>query len=97
MAFEFFEGRLVYSEDGRELAEVTFPEVAEAVVDIDHTFVDDALRGRGMASELMERVAVKLREDGKRARLTCSYARGWFEKHAEYADVAILREGADNG
>ncbi|MDR0839425.1 MAG: N-acetyltransferase [Oscillospiraceae bacterium] len=87
MPFEFAADRLVYSEDGKMLAEVTFPELSPGVVDIDHTFVDDALRGRGMAGQLMERVAEELRRRGVKARLTCSYAQGWFEKHSEYSDI----------
>ncbi|MDR1589903.1 MAG: N-acetyltransferase [Oscillospiraceae bacterium] len=87
MSFEIEQNRIIYSEDGRKLAEVTFPDAGDGVVDVDHTFVDDELRGRGIAAELMERVASRLREDGKKARLSCSYARGWFEKHPEYSDI----------
>jgi predicted GNAT family acetyltransferase len=87
MPFEVEQNRIIYTEDGRKLAEVTFPDTAEGMVDINHTFVDDELRGRGVAAGLMERVAAKLREDGKKARASCSYARGWFEKHTEYSDI----------
>ena len=29
----------------------------------------------------------ELRADGRKAQATCSYARGWFAKHPEAADV----------
>lgn len=35
-------------EQGKLVAEVTFP-VSEGVADIDHTFVDQSLRGQGVA------------------------------------------------
>ncbi|MDR2356875.1 MAG: N-acetyltransferase [Oscillospiraceae bacterium] len=89
MPYKTERNRVVYTEDGRKLAEVTFPDVADGVVDIDRTFVDDALRGRGVAAELMERVAAALREDGRSATASCSYARGWFEKHSEYSDILV--------
>lgn len=66
------------------LAEVTFPDIDENTVDINHTFVDDSLRGQGVAGELMERAAQLLQTQNKKVMLTCSYAVKWFEKHPEY-------------
>jgi predicted GNAT family acetyltransferase len=80
------ENHIAYEEDGKELARVTFPDDGGVVV-IDHTFVDDALRGRGVAGQLMERVADTLRKTNRKARLTCGYAVKWFGQHTEAADV----------
>lgn len=73
------------AEDGSVLAEVTFPACGEGVVDINHTFVDPSLRGLGMAGKLLEACAHELERTDRRARPTCSYAVGWFEKHPEWA------------
>ena len=78
---------LLADETGRTVAEVDFPSVGANVVDINHTFVDDSLRGRGMAGKLMEAAAAELRRTRRKARLSCSYAAGWFPKHPEFADV----------
>lgn len=72
---------------GKTVAEVDFPENADGVPEITHTFVDSSLRGRGIAGKLMEKTAAKLRRDGKKAVATCSYAVGWFQKHPEENDV----------
>jgi predicted GNAT family acetyltransferase len=72
------------NEDGKLLAEVTFPKVTDDVVDINHTFVDDSLRGQGIAGKLMEEVVAFLRENHKKAVLTCSYAILWFGKNDQY-------------
>lgn len=77
----------LFHSDSNLLAEVTFPEVDHNTVNINHTFVDDSLRGQGVAGQLMEAVAEQLRSQGKKAILTCSYAVKWFEKHPEYNDV----------
>ncbi len=79
----------IYARDaeGRLLAEVTFPESAPGIVSIDHTFVDDSLRGQGVAGKLMETAATSLRATRRRAVPVCSYAVHWFEKHEEYADI----------
>lgn len=72
---------------GKMIAQVTFPAVDGGTVNIDHTFVDDTLRGQGMAGKLMEAAARHLRETGRHAVLSCSYAVKWFGQHPEYADV----------
>lgn len=76
-----------YDENGRLTAEVTFPDVDTDTVNIDHTFVDDSLRGQGVAGQLMKAAAEQLRSQNKKAVLTCSYAVNWFGKHPEYSDV----------
>lgn len=68
-------------------AEVTFPACSEGVVSIDHTFVDASLRGQGVAGQLLEAVALKLRREKKQARPVCSFAVSWFEKHPEFSDL----------
>lgn len=77
----------LYDADNRMIAEVTFPDVDANTVNIDHTFVDDSLRGQGVAGKLMEAAAGYLRKQKKKAVLTCSYAVKWFGKHPEYDDV----------
>lgn len=69
------------------LAEVTFPAEEGNVVNIDHTFVDESLRGQGVAGKLLAQLAQELEETGRKARPTCSYAVSWFEKHPERADL----------
>lgn len=78
---------VLYDEDHKLLAEVTFPEVAAGTVDVNHTFIDDSLRGQGVAGQLMDALAVQLRAQNKKAVLSCSYARAWFEKHPEHHDL----------
>lgn len=69
------------------IAEVTFPGRSDKVVEITHTFVDDSLRGQGVAGQLLEALVAKLRSENKKAYPTCSYAVKWFEHHPEAADV----------
>lgn len=87
MAFVVYENTIVYKDGGKVLAEVAYPPIGIGTVDICRTHVDDALRGQGMAGQLMERTAVELRKTCRKAELTCSYAIKWFGQHPEYADV----------
>lgn len=72
---------------GEVVAEVTFPTVEPGIAEIDHTFVDESLRGRGVAGELLKRAVAVIERDGKRVRPTCSYAVRWFERHPEHAHL----------
>lgn len=70
-------------ESGELLAEVTFP-VANGIATIDHTFVDESLRGGGVAGKLVKTAADKILADGNKIAATCSYAVAWFQRHPEY-------------
>ncbi len=75
------------SEEGKTVAEVTFPDISNNEVNINHTFVDGSLRGQGMAGKLMTALVDDLKKNNKKAKATCSYAVEWFENHPEHNDV----------
>jgi uncharacterized protein len=88
MNFIYETNRIFAKDDtGKIIAEVTFPDRSKDVVEITHTFVDDSLRGKGVASKLLEAAAAKLRNEHKKAYPTCSYAVKWFENHPEEMDL----------
>ncbi|MDR0528424.1 MAG: N-acetyltransferase [Zoogloeaceae bacterium] len=67
-------------------------EEKRGVVVIDHTFVDDSLRGQGRAGELMLACREELLASGRAAIPLCPYAVAWFKKHPEKADVVALKD-----
>ena len=71
----------------KTIAEVTFPDVDENTVNINHTYVDDSLRGQGIAGKLIKAVAEQLQAQNKKAVLTCSFAIKWFERNPEYSNL----------
>ena len=72
---------------GAILARVDFPDLPDGTVEINRTFVDESLRGQGIAGKLMQAAAEELRETGRRVHPTCSYAQTWFEKHPAEQDL----------
>lgn len=88
MEFQKSEGRIyALGENDKVLAEVTFPTGEDGIADINHTYVDESLRGQGIAPQLLQAAAQELRAQGKKTRLTCSYAVSWFQKHPEEQDL----------
>ncbi len=52
-----------------------------------HTYVPEALRGRGLAAVLTETALAYARSHGRRVVPVCSYVSAYLEKHREYADL----------
>ncbi|MFW5889038.1 MAG: GNAT family N-acetyltransferase [Bacillota bacterium] len=86
-----YEDNRIYAkdEDGSLLAEVTFPEEKADIVNIDHVYVNNKLRGRGIASEIMLETYNYLKPKNKKVIATCPYAVSWFKKHPEYQGILI--------
>ncbi len=72
--------RIYAIECGEEVAEVTFPE-RNGIYVINHTYVDDRLRGQGIASELVRRAVEEIEQRGGRVEATCSYAQLWLARN----------------
>lgn len=71
------------NEEGKLIAEITFPMTAPGVYTIDHTFVDPSLRGQGAADQLVRAALEQIQENGGRVEATCSYAVRWLEQHPQ--------------
>lgn len=89
MNWSYEPGRVYYVDETNTcLAEATYVFLDDRTVDINHTYVDPSLRGQGVAADMMETVAQRLRQDRLKAVASCSYANTWLNKHRDsYADV----------
>jgi uncharacterized protein len=56
---------------------------------ITHTETPAALRGRGIASELVKGALELIRADGRRVIAGCGFVVDYLRKHPEYADLAL--------
>lgn len=81
------ENRCIYLENDKILGLVTYPYIKENVVNINHTYVDESLRGQGIANKLLTNVFNYLKENNIKAICTCSYAIKWLENHKEYLNI----------
>ena len=72
--------------DGKRLAQMTYT-VAGSRVIIDHTDVDDALRGTGAGRRLVQAAVEWARKEQHKLMPLCPFAKSVFDKTPEYADV----------
>lgn len=55
--------------------------VRDGALVVVHTFVPKPLKGRGIASRLVQEAYVYADKEGLGCKATCSYALAWLEKH----------------
>jgi uncharacterized protein len=58
-----------------------------AAVIITHTETPPALRGHGIASQLIEGALALIRADGRKVIAGCGFVVDYLRKHPEYADI----------
>ena len=89
MEYITYKNRIAAVMDGEEVGEVTFapqgrgpqhPE-RDGVYIINHTYVDDRLRGQGIASELVRQAVEEIERRGGRVKASCSYAQLWLARN----------------
>ena len=80
-------GEFFIERDGRHIAEITYQYQNEATIVADHTWVDNSLRGQGVARQLLDALVAFAREKQLKIVPTCSYVDVMFQREAEFADV----------
>ena len=70
-------------------AEITFEQISEDTLSVNHTFVDESLRGQGIAEKLLDAVADHDRSGHKKLSATCPYARKKLDGSEKYRDIAV--------
>ncbi|WFU37650.1 GNAT family N-acetyltransferase [Bradyrhizobium sp. CB82] len=71
---------------GREVAFANYRLAPSAVI-ITHTETPRALRGRGIASELVRGALELIRRDGRKVVAGCGFVVDYLDKHPEFADL----------
>ncbi len=75
------------TQDGHE-GELAYSRPADGLIDFTHTFVDEALRGRGVADELARAALAYAREEHLKVKTSCTFMAGFVKRHHdEYADI----------
>jgi predicted GNAT family acetyltransferase len=80
-------GAFFIERDGKRIAEQTYKRSRPDHITVDHTFVDDSLRGQGVARKLLDTLVAWARKTGTRVSATCTYAKKQFEQDASLSDI----------
>jgi predicted GNAT family acetyltransferase len=80
-------GAFYVERDGMRVGELTYARSGKDAINVEHTEVERALRGRGVARTLLDALVAWARHSGTRVQASCSYARAQFRKDASIRDV----------
>ncbi len=75
-----------YEQEGEKLAEIEWIQ-RDNIMDMNHTYVSNALRGQGVAKKLLDKAADYARENNFKMNAICSYVVAAFEKSEAYNDI----------
>lgn len=80
-------GAFFLEREGKRIAEMTFTRVNPALVIIDHTEVDESLKGQGVGRKLLDAAVAWAREHQTKFIPVCPYAKSQFDKDPSIRDV----------
>lgn len=69
------------------LAEMTYSRASPTLIILDHTGVDESLRGQDMGKLLAQYVVMDARQKGQKIVPLCPFFKAQVERHPEWADV----------
>jgi predicted GNAT family acetyltransferase len=81
------QGAFFVIQQNTRVAELTYTRVNPDLVTIDHTHVDERLRGLGVARKLLDAAVAWARSTKTKLSATCPYATTQFERDASIRDV----------
>ncbi|MHC1776694.1 MAG: GNAT family N-acetyltransferase [Lentimicrobium sp.] len=79
---------IVYINEGKgNLAEMTWVKGGDDYIIVDHTMVDDSLKGQGIGRKLLDRIVELARERNLKILPLCPFVKATFNKVQEIRDV----------
>lgn len=74
---------------GKHIAEMTYSRTNATMIIIDHTDVDESLRGEGVGRQLLDALVAWARASGTKVLPLCPFARAQFGKDPSIRDVLV--------
>lgn len=79
-------GAFFIDEDGEWIAELTYFKTGDTMT-IDHTEIDEKLRGEGIGEDMVRAAVAYARENGLKINAVCPYAKKVIERSPELQDI----------
>ena len=84
-------GSFFIENDGRQVAEMTFTFRNNGIMSIDHTDVDESLKGQSVGKKLLDHAIAFAREQKLMIKPYCTFAKAMLERNRDkYVDLVIF-------
>ncbi len=80
-------GMFYVQKDGKVVAEMDYVWAGDQRIIIDHTQIDESLRGQNVGKQLLHQLVLFAREKQVKILPLCPFAKSVFERTSEYNDV----------
>jgi predicted GNAT family acetyltransferase len=80
-------GAAFVDQDGKRIAEMTYSVAGAILIIIDHTEVDESLKGTGTGNKLLMAIVEKARNENIKILPLCPFAKSVFDKDQSIQDV----------
>lgn len=77
----------INDEHGKLIAEISFVPSGDKLTIIDHTWVDESLKGQGVGKKLVALVVEKMRAEQRKIIPLCPFAKHEFDTIPAYQDI----------
>lgn len=83
--------KIIYLGDSEEnaMAKITWEDLGNGIINVNHTIVDESLQGKGIAGKLFDRLISYAKENNLKIKATCSYVVKKLET-GKYKDIQAL-------
>ena len=79
----------INDKQGKQIAEIVFVPTGENLAIIEHTDVDESLKGQGIGKQLVAKVVEKMRREKRKIIPLCPFAKHEFDKTRELSLIHI--------
>ena len=88
MRVEHDENRIyLMNEEEIEAGEILFETAGDEILVVNHTYVHDGFSGQGVGKKLITAMVNRAREEGRKIRPVCEFAKAILEKNEDFHDV----------
>jgi predicted GNAT family acetyltransferase len=82
-------GAFFMQAQGERIAEMSYSRTNPTLIIIDHTHVDESLKGQGVGRQLLDALVAWARDTKTRVVALCPFAKAQFDKDASIRDVLV--------
>ena len=87
--FDGTSGAFFLTLEGKRLATMNYVMIEDKTMLVEHTYVDDSLKGQGIGKSLLKKLVEYSRQNHIKVKATCTFVIAVMNKTPEWQDVLV--------
>lgn len=80
-------GKFFIDNEGQRVAQIVYAKAGNNTIVIEHTEVDESLRGKNIGYDLVQKTVEYARAEGLKVSPVCQFAKAMFDRHPDFAAI----------